>query len=98
MHFHTVLFQFAEGTSDETIDDVLEHLRAMEAIPCVRRIVVGANMMPVVDGWSHGMTMEFDSYQVMREEFGSHPLHLEVLRNQLPVFSRYMAMDLELNA
>jgi hypothetical protein len=96
MHFHTVLFQFTEDTSAEVIDDVLDHLRAMEAIPCVQTIVVGTNMMPIVDGWTHGMTIVFESYQVMREEFGNHPLHLDVLREQLPTFSRYMAMDLEL--
>jgi hypothetical protein len=96
MHFHTVLFQFAEETSSEVIEDVLAHLRAMEAIPSVRTIVVGSNMMPVVDGWTHGMTIVFDSYQVMREEFGGHPLHLDVVRDQVPIFSRYMAMDLEL--
>jgi hypothetical protein len=93
--YHTVLFQFPEGTAQDVIDDVLDHLRAMEEIPAVRTIAVGLNSMPVVDGWTHGMTIVFDSRQSMMEEFAHHPLHVKVLNDQLPLFQRYMAMDVD---
>lgn len=95
MYYHTVLFQFAGDTSQEVIDDVLVHLRGMAAIPAVREIVVGPNALNVVDGWTHGMTIVFDSRTSMLEEFGDHPLHRAVLRDQLPLFTRFMAMDPE---
>lgn len=95
MFYHTVLFQFADDVSPDTIDGALDHLRGMEAIPAVRSIVVGPNAMEVVDGWTHGMTIVFDSRKSMLEEFGDHPLHRAVIRDQVPLFTRYMAMDPE---
>jgi hypothetical protein len=91
--YHTVLFQFADDVTPEMIDNTLEHLRGMAAIPAVRAIVVGPNALDVVDGWTHGMTIVFDSKTSMFEEFGDHPLHRAVIRDQLPLFRRYMAMD-----
>ena len=93
MLYHTVLFQFGADTRQEEIDDVLDHLRGLEAVPAVCSIVVGANTMPVTDGWAYGMTIAFDSQQSMMEEFADHPLHQAVVRDQIPVFERYMAMD-----
>ncbi len=95
MFYHTVLFQFADDVPPAVIDDALERLRGMQAIPAVRDIVVGPNAMNVVDGWTHGMTIVFDSLTSMREEFGDHPLHQAVIRDQVPLFSRFMAMDPE---
>jgi len=95
MHYHTVLFQFPDGTSQEVIDEVLRHMRGMKEIPAVRAIAVGTNKMPVTDGWTHGMTMIFDSFTSMMKDFADHPLHQAVVRDQLPLFSRYMAMDIE---
>ncbi len=93
MFYHTVLFQFRDDVSPEEIDDAIDHLNGLKAIPAVREIAVGPNAMEVVDGWTHGMTIVFDSLTSMREEFGDHPLHRAVLRDQLPLFRRYMAMD-----
>jgi hypothetical protein len=31
----------------------------------------------------------------MMEEFAHHPLHVKVLNDQLPLFQRYMAMDVD---
>jgi Stress responsive A/B Barrel Domain len=93
VHYHTVLFQFSDDTSQDEIDDVLDRLRGLAAIPAVRSIAVGLNSMPVVDGWTHGMTMVFDSQTSMMADFAPHPLHEAVVRDQVPVFERYMAMD-----
>ena len=95
MHFHTVLFQFADGTPAQEIEQVCDKLREMTAIPAVRQITVGPNLMPVTDGWTHGMTMVFDSFDSMMSEFADHPLHQAVVREQVPRFSRYMAMDVQ---
>lgn len=93
MFYHNVLFQFADDTSQEVIDDALDKMRGMAAIPAVRAIVVGPNAMKVTDGWTHGMTIVFDSRKSMAEEFGDHPLHQAVIRDQVPLFTRFMAMD-----
>jgi hypothetical protein len=93
VHYHTVLFQFPDDTALDEIDDVLDRLRGLGAIPAVRSIAVGLNTMPVTDGWTHGMTIVFDSQTSMMADFGPHPLHQAVVRNQIPLFERYMAMD-----
>jgi hypothetical protein len=93
VHYHTVLFQFPDSTAQDTIDCVLDRLRGLAAIPAVRSIAVGLNTMPVTDGWTHGMTIVFDSEASMVQDFGPHPLHQEVFRNTAAVFDRYMAMD-----
>lgn len=96
MLYHTVLFTFAEDTAQEVIDDTLDRLRAMIAIPAVRAVAAGPNLVPAgEDGWTHGLTLVFDSTAAMRSEFVDHPLHRAVLRDQLPLFSRYIAMDVE---
>jgi len=88
-----VLFQFAPETSEEAIEENLERARGLEVIPCVRALAVGKNMFPAVDGWTHGMMMVFDSYDVMIEEYGFHPMHKLFQRKHVPLWSRYMAMD-----
>jgi Stress responsive A/B Barrel Domain len=93
VHYHTVLFQFPDSTAQDTIDGVLDRLRGLAAIPAVRSIAVGLNTMPVTDGWTHGMTIVFDSMTSMMADFGPHPLHQAVVRDQVPSFERYMAMD-----
>jgi hypothetical protein len=93
LHYHTVLYRFADDTAQDAIDDVLAQLRSLVAIPAVRSIAVGLNCLPVTDGWTHGMTIVFDSEASMMRDFGPHPLHQEVFRNTAAVFDRYMAMD-----
>jgi hypothetical protein len=93
VHFHTVLFQYAENTPSDVIDKGLEQLRAMSVIPAVKAIAVGENMLDVRDGWTHGMTITFDSFDTMMREFGGHPMHLAVIEQVVPTFSRYLAMD-----
>ena len=93
MHYHTVLFQYDESTPQGVIDTGLDQLRRLASIPAVKAIAVGANMVDVQDGWTHGMTITFDSFDAMRNEFGGHPQHLEVLGDVLPTWSRYLAMD-----
>ena len=93
MHYHTVLFQYSEDTSSDVVDQGLQQLREMAAIPAVKAIAVGMNMLDARDGWTHGMTITFDSFDAMISEFGGHPLHLAVIAEVVPTFSRYMAMD-----
>jgi hypothetical protein len=93
VHYHTVLFRFPDSTAQDAIDDVLDGLRGLAAIPAVRSIAVGLNTMPVTDGWTHGMTIVFDSRTTMMADFAPHPLHQAVVRDQVPRFERYMAMD-----
>lgn len=93
MHYHTVLFQYADETPQDVIDRGLEQLRGMSEIPAVRAIAVGENMLDARDGWTHGMTITFDSFEAMKDEFGGHPLHLAVINDVVPTFSRFMAMD-----
>ena len=93
MHYHTVLFQYDKGTSQDVIDVGVERLRAMAVIPAVKAIAVGENMLDAQDGWTHGMTITFDSLDAMKNDFGGHPVHLAVLEDVVPTFSRYMAMD-----
>jgi len=95
MLYHTTLFQFPDGTSQEVIDGVLEAHRELGQIPAVLGIAVGKNLMPdVVAGpWKHGMTMTFESQETMMGEFVEHPLHQKVLKEQTPLFSAVLAMD-----
>lgn len=93
MLYHTVLFQFDDSLGKDRVDETLAHLRQMEQIPAVRSIAVGPNILVVSDGWDYGMTIVFDDFASMVAGFADHPLHLEVLRDDVPRFSRLMSID-----
>lgn len=93
MLYHTVLFRFSAETHEAEVEETLTRLRRMASIPVVRSIAVGPNILVVSEGWDYGMTIVFDDFSSMVDGFADHPLHQEVLREDVPRFSQLMSID-----
>ncbi|MBX9653705.1 Dabb family protein [bacterium] len=94
---HFVMCQFREGTSQETIDDLMKKIHGMKGqIPGIIDIESGPHDSPegMNQGYTHGFLVTFESPEA-RDAYLPHPKHEAVRQALIPNIESACAFDYE---
>jgi hypothetical protein len=96
---HCSLFKFKQGTSPQTVDEIVEQFRALAGkVPAIRSAVIGKNIGFHDDNYDIAANVQFDSIEGYRE-YSADKTHLKFVEDYLmPNLDSRVAVQFELDS
>lgn len=90
---HYVFIRYAAGTSEEHVADFCRRMHALRAaIPAIRSLEIGRDILREARSWDLLLIMCFDSTEALRS-YQQHPLHVSLMQFNQPHVADVGAVD-----